>query len=69
MRTQGQGFYHFAMGLSQSHRDAFAQAEIEAAEYAQQRAWVATSIEDQDELERTDDVNFDEYLERYFAGT
>ncbi|MDX1655540.1 MAG: glutamate--cysteine ligase, partial [Candidatus Competibacteraceae bacterium] len=67
MRTTGEGFFHFAKRRSLEHRRHFLQGPWDEARMDNFRREAQTSLERQRQLEATDDVDFDEYLRRYFA--
>ncbi|NOX91602.1 MAG: glutamate--cysteine ligase [Gammaproteobacteria bacterium] len=67
MREQGEGFFHFALRMSQQHQACFQRQASDPArkrEFVQQaeQSWVR-----QHELEATREESFTAYLQRYFA--
>lgn len=67
MRAQGEGFFHFAMRMSQQHQAYFrglAPSPARDAEFVQftERSWLQ-----QREMEALDEESFSDYLQRYFA--
>ncbi len=68
LRGQGLGFFEFALALAESHRDYFASIDPLADERFQALEQEAVdSVERQRKIEAADDIDFDEYLRRYFA--
>jgi glutamate--cysteine ligase len=67
MRAQGEGFFHFAMRMSQQHQQYF--RELAKNDEAQTRfaAMAEQSWAKQRELEAADNESISEYLQRYFA--
>ena len=68
MRGNGTGFYHFAMATAQGHKDYF--ASLAALEEDRLRLYAdeaSASLERQEEIEQSDEISFDEYLERYYS--
>ena len=67
MRERGEGFAAFARRLTEQHRETF----LSGALTAERAAWLAdlaaTSIARQHAIEAADDIDFDEFLRRYFA--
>jgi len=67
MRTDAEGFFDFAQRTSKQYRDRFRSASLDT-EYA---TWFERlsreSRERQREVEAADDMDFDAFLERYFA--
>jgi glutamate--cysteine ligase len=67
MRERGEGFAAFARRLTEQHRSAF----IDGSLSAEREAWLAdlaaTSVDRQRAIEAADDIDFDEFLRRYFA--
>ena len=67
MRERGEGFAEFARRLTEQHRERF----LAAAPTPEREAWLtdltATSLDRQRAIEAADDVDFDEFLRRYFA--
>jgi len=67
MRDRGEGFYNFAKRMSLRHREYFEgfELDIDREQFFLEQA--ALSWQRQREIEAADDVNFDDYLQRYFA--
>jgi len=67
MRERGEGFAQLARRLTEQHRDYFRGLELDP----ERAAWLAhltqTSLERQRAIEAADDIDFDEFLRRYFA--
>ncbi len=67
--TGKEAFFHFALRLSQQHRDYF--AELHVPNEAQLEAFrrdAAESHDTQREIERDDDLPFDEFVSRWFSA-
>ncbi|MGA9856173.1 MAG: glutamate--cysteine ligase [Gammaproteobacteria bacterium] len=69
MHTHGESFFRFAKRLSETHRDYFRQRRLPAATQAHFQQLAAESLEKQQQIEATDRVSFDEYLQHYFSQT
>ncbi len=67
MRANGEGFFHFAMRMSQQHREYFLQQPLESARAAEFQRMAETSQRLQADLEAADDKSFARYLRDYFA--
>ncbi len=67
MRSNGEGFYDFALRMSQRHRDYYRDMQLDADRTRFFTEEVERSLQRQREIEAADDVPFDEYLQRYFA--
>lgn len=68
MRSSGTGFFHFAMALAKSHKDYFAAlAPLEPDRLRVYADEASASLARQAEIERSDEVGFDEYLAQYFS--
>jgi glutamate--cysteine ligase len=68
MREGNTGFYHFAMETARGHKEYF--RELEPLDEQRLRIYTdeaARSVEKQRQIEASDDVDFDEYLRRYFS--
>jgi glutamate--cysteine ligase len=68
MRDNGIGFYHFAMERAKGHKDYF--ASLTALDDERLRVYTEeaeTSLARQAEIERSDEISFDEYLDRYYS--
>ena len=67
MREQGEGFYHFARRMSQQHYDYFKDIRLsdERKQFFQKLA--SESLDKQRQIEASDTLSFDEYLQKYFA--
>jgi glutamate--cysteine ligase len=67
MRERGEGFAEFARRLTEQHRETF----LATSASAEREAWLAdlaaTSLDRQRAIEAADDIDFDEFLRRYFA--
>lgn len=68
MRRDGTGFYHFAMKCALGHKDYFSDLIEPNAERLQMYENEALeSLERQRKIEASDEVGFDEYLQKYFS--
>ena len=68
MRASKLGFFHYAKQVSEQHRDYFQSAGLS---FSRQRYFadlVNQSWQQQRELEASDEVSFDDYLQRYFTN-
>ena len=69
LERTGQGFFDFALGLAYAHRDYFDSMEpLPSARQSELDTEAKASIERQRQIERSDAISFDEYLERFFAS-
>jgi glutamate--cysteine ligase len=66
MQANGESFFEIARRTSEQHRDHFLGLEPDARRLTLFERSSRESRERQQELEATDDVGFDEFLERYF---
>ena len=69
LKDTGSGFFHYALAAAESHKNYF--TEIVQPEPSRTQALedeVARSLKAQLEIEASDDVDFDEYLRRWFNG-
>ncbi|MFV1974040.1 MAG: glutamate--cysteine ligase [Thiohalobacterales bacterium] len=67
MRAHDEGYFHFAKRMSEQHRDYFRQLEHNEAALQKIEAAVDTSIQEQQRIEDSDTLSFDEFLEDYFS--
>jgi glutamate--cysteine ligase len=68
MRDNGTGFYHFAMGQAVGHKEYFAAlAPLEDERQAIYVDEAEASLRRQAEIEASDTMSFDEYLEQYYS--
>jgi len=68
MRRGDTGFFHFAMNTAKGHKAYFADlAELEPERLAIYTDEAATSLKQQAEIEASDELGFDDYLEQYFS--
>lgn len=64
------GFFDFAMQAARGHKEYFQSlAPLEARRLSELEDEARNSIERQQEIEASDNMSFDRYLENYFAGT
>lgn len=69
LRQADIGFFQFAMSAAKGHKEYF--GELVALSDERLRIYVdeaSSSVERQQEIERSDRISFDEYLEHYYAG-
>ncbi len=67
LTESGAGFFEFALDLAKSHRDYFASiAEPNRAADEEYRREAAESLQRQAEIEVSDDIDLDTYLDQYF---
>lgn len=70
LRSSGRGFFHFALEMSERHREYFASiTPINDSAQAEFREEAAASLQRQAEIEAADSISLDEYLEQYFSET
>jgi len=69
MRARGEGFFHFAMRMSQQHRDYFRGLGLSERRLAEFRRLSEQSRQQQQAIEAADDKPFGEFLREYFAQT
>lgn len=67
MREAREGFYHFAMRMSRKHQRYFAAMALDPEREAFLADVAQRSLARQRQIEATDRLSFDEYLERYLA--
>ena len=68
MRQEGLGFFNLAMNAALTHREYFTDlVDIEEGRLRMYSDEAARSIRRQAEIEESDQLSFDEYLERYFS--
>jgi len=69
MKSRQEGFYHFALRLSQQHKTFFDEYPLSEEQVNFYNDSVAISIKKQSEIEQADSISFSEYLENYFSQT
>ena len=69
MKENREEFYHFALRMSRQHQQWFAERPLEADKLARQQREAAASLERQREIEASDQVSFETFLQNYFAQT
>ncbi len=69
MKSKQEGFYHFALRLSQQHKQFFDNFELSENDINFYNNAVTQSIQKQHDIEQSDSISFDEYLENYFSQT
>jgi len=67
MSQKGEGFFHYAMRMSQQHHEAFIQQELSAEQSEFYKALTATSLKQQQQMETNDSLPFATFLQHYFA--
>jgi len=67
MREQSEGFAEFARRLTERHREYFRGLELDPEREAWLQRLASTSLDRQRAIEAADDIDFDEFLCRYFA--
>jgi glutamate--cysteine ligase len=67
MRTNGETFFEYARRTSEQHKDHFLGLDLSAERRGLFERLSRESGERRQELEMTDDIDFDEFLRRYFA--
>lgn len=67
MRDRGEGFYQFARRLSQQHHRYFTERTLPADKVAELETMAVDSLAEQRRLEAQPQVDFDRFLEDYFA--
>jgi len=67
MRSEGEGFFHFAMRMSQQHQAYFSGCKLDPERRAMFRRLTEESLERQKAMEADNDESFADYLARYFA--
>jgi glutamate--cysteine ligase len=67
MRAKGEGFAEFSRRLTEQHRDHFLTQPLTAERESWLSALVETSRQQTRAIEDADDIDFDEFLRRYFA--
>jgi len=69
MRTNEESFFNFALRMSRQHKDYF--LDLYSPNESRQDEFAAeaeTSLIEQERVERSDTLSFDDYLARYFAA-
>lgn len=66
MSQKGEGFYQFAMRMSQQHHKTFVQKELSQEESSFYQDLSRSSLERQHQIEASDSLPFATFLERYF---
>ena len=67
MRRAGEGFFRFAMRMSQQHRQYFQSLILPPSVAEEFERLAVESLQQQEALELANDEPFDHYLQRYFA--
>jgi len=69
MAANKEEFYHFALRKSQEHQQWFAERPLAEDKLASFEQEAQQSIERQHEIESSDDISFETFLQNYFAQT
>ena len=69
MRDHGEGFYQYAMRMSQQHHEAFLKEQLSAEQSQFYQNLSTTSLQQQKQIEANDSMSFSTFLEQYFAKT
>jgi len=67
MKNKEEGFYHFALRLSQQHKIFFDDYKLSENDIEFYNAIVTSSVTKQKEIEKSDSITFEQYLENYFS--
>ncbi|MFV1983774.1 MAG: glutamate--cysteine ligase, partial [Thiohalomonadales bacterium] len=67
MKNNGEGFYHFALRLSQQHKNFFDNYELSEKDINFYKDMASLSIKNQEDIEQSDSISFEQYLENYFS--
>jgi glutamate--cysteine ligase len=67
MRQKDEGFYQYAMRMSQQHHEAFIEEELTSEKSAFYTALATTSLEQQKKMEDDSILPFATFLQRYFS--
>jgi glutamate--cysteine ligase len=67
MREKGEGFFHFAQRMSKQHRHDFMQQQGSTEEHKLLSQEAVDSWRRQREIEASDTLSFDQFLEDYFG--
>ena len=67
MRERSESFHYFAKRMSLKHNRYFRELTLDPARRRQFAEAAEASLRRQEEMERSDDISFTEYLARYFA--
>lgn len=67
MSQKGEGFFQYAMRMSQQHHEAFIQEELSPEQSQFYKDLTVTSLEQQQKMEEDDVLPFATFLQRYFA--
>ena len=67
MRSNNEGFFHLSKRLSEQHLRYFSDFELENSFKQEFLNLSKDSLQQQQSIEKNDDLSFDEYLERYFS--
>ena len=66
MADHGEEFYHFALRMSQQHQQWFAERPLEREQLESFRQTARDSLERQHEIENSDSISFETFMQQYF---
>jgi len=69
MRESEQGFFHFAQRMSMHHYQYYKTHELSAEKILSFEKSACDSVSKQKQIEKDDDIGFDEYLQNYFNAS
>jgi len=69
MREHDEGFYQYAMRMSQQHHEAFLKEQLSAEQTLFYQELSTTSLQQQKQMEENDSLPFATFLEQYFTKT
>ena len=69
MRSQGEGFFEYAMRISRAHAETLRHRELPRELALELAAEAERSLARQGAMERADELSFEEFLQRYFASS
>ncbi len=69
MKSKQEGFYHFALRLSQQHKKFFDEYNLDKTQVKFYEDLAVESIEKQKKIEELDSISFEQYLKNYFSQT
>lgn len=67
MSQKGEGFYQYAMRMSQQHHETFTEQKLTDEKIRFYQSLTATSLSQQKQIEETDSLSFAAFLQRYFT--
>lgn len=69
MKDKGEGFYQYAMRMSQQHHETFIKEKLSSAQTEFYQSLASSSLEQQKQIEEDSSLPFATFLERYFKKT